>query len=70
MKFYVFVTPEQQLQVVNCDNYFLAVLHHKRRANAGDERAREWLRLLAGAKLVEAEDALAAKEIYEAFLTN
>ena len=70
MKFYVFVTPEEQLQVVSCDNYFLAVLHHKQRANAGDEQAREWLRLLAGAKLVEAEDAWAAQAIYEALLTN
>lgn len=67
MKFYVFITPEEQLQVVSCDNYFLAVLHHKRRASEGDEHANEWLKLLAGAKLIEAEDAPAAKEIYETF---
>ena len=69
MKFYVFRISQDQVQAINCDNFILAVLNHKRRANAGDARAREWLESLAGAVPIEAEDAVEAKEIYEASRT-
>ena len=66
MKFYVFTTPEDQLQAMNCDNYALAVLNHKLRADAGDHEAKEWVEALIQAYPVEALDAFHAKELFQA----
>ena len=70
MKFYVFTTLEERLQVINCDDYILAVLNHKWRAKKGDELAQKWFEALAMAVPIEAGDAVEAKEIYEAIRSN
>jgi hypothetical protein len=64
MKFYVFTTPTGQPQVINCDNYLLAVLNHKKRAKEGDQQSQAWFEALAGAVLIEAENGPQALDRY------